>query len=333
MSKNDDFNQDEIETAFYNAVFGNEGQKINIGGLKIWMTSGGNILNYKITAPSEINEGILSILAAMSLMNDISLNEIELKEKTLTVEDDDSRILNYLYRLIESSDFEPVDYIKNIIAQSDGKFDVNATKPRYELPLIHALKCGTTLDMIQCLVEDFSCNVNTLDQDEHSPLYHALNMKQTSSFKSMIIEYLTEVKASLTADEESKLIELSQSTNRDDHILALERLHGNDDKLTVKETFKSNLNSYIEQVALAIEAERLKEAKKILENLARTSIKKAIKGENNIQFEDTNFILNRNENGKLDVTYNVSSEVFASLSKIAIKQGINLEFVLYSRKE
>jgi len=48
----EDICHDDIERAFYNAVYGDEGRKVNIGGLKIWMTAS-NILNYKIQEPSE----------------------------------------------------------------------------------------------------------------------------------------------------------------------------------------------------------------------------------------------------------------------------------------
>lgn|GEM_PF-5500830 len=288
-----DIDQDKIETAFYSALYGDKGQKINIGGLKIWMTDD-DILNYKIIAPSEINGGILSILAAMSLMKDITLNEIKLKEKILTVDDDNVKILNYFYRLIELIDFERVNYIKDIIEQSDGKFDVNTARQGYDSPLVYALKRGTTLDMIQCLVEDFDCDVNTLDQDGHSPLYHALNMKQDASFKSMIIEYLTEVQATLTANEESQLTE----------------------QVTLD----------IEVVHLGEEA-YINDLKHVFVELAITAINKATKGETNVPFEDTGFILNMKENGKLEVLYNLGSEVFASLLETASKQGVEPEFI------
>lgn len=296
-----------------------------------------DILNYKIIAPSETNEGTLSILKGMSLMKDITLNEIKLKEKILTVDDDNVKILNYIYRLIELLDFERVNYIKDIIQQSDGKFDVNTSKPGYDLPLVYALKRGTTLDMIQCLVEDFDCNVNTLDQARHSPLYHAFNMKQAASFKSIIIEYLIEVKASLTANEESQLIELSHSTNMNDHILTLEKLHGNDGALDVKRTFTSSSNTHTEQVALDIEAVHLGEEayindfKHVFVELARTAINKATEGKTNVPFGDTGFILNMKENGKLEVLYNLGSEVFAALLDAASKQGVEPEFIYDKR--
>ena len=335
VSEND-IDQDAIEAAFSNAVYGDRNQKIKVGNLKIWMTRD-NELNYKVVSQDESNESILSILLGLCIRDDINL-----KEKVLLLQDDKSKVLNSLYTLIKTSNYDLVSYIQDLIEHSNEEININIVKAGYELPLIFALKYGTTLEMVQCLVEDFNADVNALDKDGHSPLYHALNMSERASFKTEIIKHLKSLQASLTPVEEDQLAKASSSSTSNDYKLASEQFHDKSENLSkskpddisaIMKPFIAQ-STYLKQIAPNREVliynklvAEITSYIQVLKTQATMCLSKAVQGEKNIPFANTNFILDKREDGSLNISYDVNSKVFKSLSEIANKLGIEIKFI------